>query len=224
MADDNAEQGNTDTGNESESQGAGTEGEGLTPEQQAAAAAGEEGGTGAEGEGGNAGGNEGEGNDAVPETYEFTMPEGMEMDQELADAAGPIFKELGLTQEQANKLTEMYAGRLQAQQKAATDAFNNQLEGWANELKADKDFGGEKFNENSDIAFKAMEKFAGDDFDELKGIMDSTGIGNFPPLVRMFYRIGLAIKDDGGGDEGVAPTGQRSPEQLLYAEDGGKKQ
>ena len=40
----------------------------------------------------------------APETYaDFTLPEGVELDTALLTDAAPLFKELGLTQEQAQK-------------------------------------------------------------------------------------------------------------------------
>lgn len=218
----NTEQTNTESGQQESSQ---AEGEGLTPEQQAAAAAaaaeGGEGGAGGEGSDEGKDG-KGEGGGDVPETYQFNVPEGMEIDQGMADAAGPVFKELGLSQEQADKLVGVYASQLNAQAEAAGDAFKQQQEGWAKELKDDKDFGGDKYEENSQIAFEAVKKFAGDDLNELTELLDNTGVGNFPPLVRMFHRIGLAVKEDTPGGQ-TAPAGQeKSREEKLYPSQSGQ--
>ena len=45
----------------------------------------------------------------VPDKYEFKAPEGYEVDQKFLDDATPVLKELGLTQEQANKLFDIQA-------------------------------------------------------------------------------------------------------------------
>lgn len=47
----------------------------------------------------------------VPEAYELTAPEGMDLDADLVAEAAPIFKEMGLSNEAANKLMPM-AGKL----------------------------------------------------------------------------------------------------------------
>jgi hypothetical protein len=40
----------------------------------------------------------------VPESYELVAPDGVTLDAASVEAATPVFKELGLTNEQANKL------------------------------------------------------------------------------------------------------------------------
>ena len=81
----------------------------------------------------------------IPESYEFDMPEGMELDQGLADAVTPIFKDLNLNQEQAGKLTAVFAAQKQQEEQAAEEAFGDQMNQWAGEIRNDKDLGGEAF-------------------------------------------------------------------------------
>ena len=44
----------------------------------------------------------------VPEKYDFKAPEGQSLDAALVERATPIFKELGLTQDAAQKLVDFY--------------------------------------------------------------------------------------------------------------------
>ena len=81
----------------------------------------------------------------IPEKYEFNMPEGMEVDQSLADEALPVFKELGLSQEQADKLTGLMVAKAERDSQVMADAYQKQISDWATELKNDKDVGGEAF-------------------------------------------------------------------------------
>ena len=47
-------------------------------------------------------------NEAAPEKYEdFKLPEGMEVNTDLLDKATPVFKELNLTQDQAQKMVDL---------------------------------------------------------------------------------------------------------------------
>src|SRR5437879_843733 len=49
----------------------------------------------------------------APEAYtDFTAPEGYTLDAKTIDAVMPIFKELGLTQDQAQKLVTFHASQL----------------------------------------------------------------------------------------------------------------
>jgi len=47
-----------------------------------------------------------------PEKYEFKVPEGQKLNEKVAEQASAVFKELGLTQAQADKLTEIYGKQI----------------------------------------------------------------------------------------------------------------
>ena len=53
--------------------------------------------------------------------------------------------------------------------------------------------GGEKFDENISLAKQALEKFGGQ---ELKDLLQSTGFGNHPAIVKAFYNIGKSVSND----------------------------
>lgn len=148
----------------------------------------------------------------VPEAYEFKMPDGMELDKAMADAATPIFKELGLNQEQASKLVEVYANQIGAQATAQQDAFNDQLETWVTELKNDKEVGGEAYEKNTGIARQAIEKFGSD---ELMELMDSTGIGSNPAMFKFALKVGKFLVEDQPGS-GDAAQEESTIENRMY--------
>lgn len=169
-------------------------------------------GDGAGGGADNSGGKDGDGAEGAPEAYEFTMPEGMELDAELVTAVTPEFKELGLTQAQADKLVGVYAARMQAQAEAQQQAFTTQLEQWAADLKKDKDLGGDKFDENMAVAREAIDRFGSD---ELRELFETTGVGNHPAMVKFAHKIGKMLKEDrpGTGSQSGSAT---TREQRMY--------
>lgn len=148
----------------------------------------------------------------VPDSYEFEMPEGMTLDQGLADAVTPVFKELGLNQEQATKLTGAYAQVKQQEAKQAQADFDKQLDQWAGEIKNDKEIGGEAFDANAAIARKAVDQFGSP---EMKELLDSTGFGNNPHIFRFMLKVGKLLNEDqpGSGERAQEPV---SREQALY--------
>ena len=94
-----------------------------------------------------------EGSQTKPDTYaDFNMPEGVTVDSALLDEATPLFKELGLTQEQAQKLVDFQAKQVQASSQSQVDAFNQLMNDWQEQSRNDKEFGGDKFDENIGIA------------------------------------------------------------------------
>ena len=154
--------------------------------------------------------------EGTPESYAFTMPEGMEMDQGLTDAVSPILKELGLTQAQADKLVGAYAQHQATQGQAAQEAFTQQQGEWTKALKTDPDFGGEAFDKNAGIAAAALQKFGSP---ELIECLNDTGAGNNPALVKFVWQIGKLAAEHQPGS-GSAATQNLPIEQRLYNADG----
>jgi len=130
-----------------------------------------------------------------PEKYEpFTMPEGHEQDQAMADTFEPVFRELGLSQAKAQKLIEAYHEHIVPKNLETTMQQWDDLKAkWAEETKNDKEYGGEKFQENFHFAAKAMDQFA---TPELRAALNEYGIGNHPEMVRLMIRVGKALSDD----------------------------
>ncbi len=151
--------------------------------------------------------------DQVPESYEFNMPEGMELDTALAETATPIFKEMGLQQEAVDKLTGMFAGWQQSQINDAAKAFGEQLDNWAKELKNDKDFGGDDYGKNSAIADLAVEKLGSQ---ELRDFLQASGGCNHPAVVKFMWAVGKFVSEDASGDGGGDVDDESTIEDRLY--------
>lgn len=126
---------------------------------------------------------------AVPETYDLKMPEGVELDKAAADEFTVIAKELKLDQAAAQKLADIGAKMAQRQ----VEAHAQLVETWTQQVKADKEIGGDKLEENLGIARKAIDAFGSP---ELKALLNSSGLGNHPELVKLAYRVGKAISED----------------------------
>lgn len=137
----------------------------------------------------------------VPESYEFAMPEGVELDTVAADEFSVIAKELKLDQETAQKVADVGAKMVQRQ----IEAHAKMVEAWVEQVKTDKDIGGDKLDENLGVARKAMETFGSP---ELKDLLNSSGLGNHPAVIKAFFNAGKAISDDGfvKGTSKVAET------------------
>lgn len=142
--------------------------------------------------------------DDAPETYaDFDLPEGMPLDEKLLESAVPVFKELNLTQEQAQKLVDFQANQVQASQDAAIDSFNQMKADWLNQAKTDKEIGGDSFDENVGTAKLFIKQFG---TEELRNILDETGVGNHPEVIRAFANAGKFLKEDAPGDQNNSVT------------------
>jgi hypothetical protein len=149
----------------------------------------------------------------VPEKYEFTMPEGMDLDEAAAEAATPIFKELGLSNEQAQRLVDFYAGERAKLESANYEAWVKAQGEWQDATRADDEVGGKEFEEKLGIANKALSKYG---TPELKDAMLATGAGNHVEFVRFAYRVGKAMSEDAIGSGPGQPDVPQNPAKVLF--------
>lgn len=144
---------------------------------------------------------------AAPEKYEFKAPEGRTFDSEVLTAYSEVARELNLSQEAAQRVLDAMAPKMAERQMAQIEAVKAE---WANSSKTDKEFGGEKLSENLSTAKKALDAFG---TTELRTLLNESGLGNHPEVIRFMVRAGKAISEDRfvAGTKGTAkPAGPRS--------------
>ncbi|EEJ8968774.1 peptidase [Salmonella enterica subsp. enterica] len=150
--------------------------------------------------------------EGAPEKYEFKPAEGQELDTAALEQFEPIARELNLTNEQAQKMVDLYGTKIMPMvQQQQVEAWQKTTEQWAADVKADKEIGGDKLTSNLSAAQRALAQFG---TPELKEYLESTGLGNHPELVKAFVKVGKAMSEDGmvTGKE----SGQRSAAEVLY--------
>lgn len=128
-----------------------------------------------------------------PEKYEFKLPDGLTMDVAGLAKYEDTFRELGLTNDQAQRLIGQYSEQVVEQNKQLEAELAKQTEAWTNEIKGDPEFGGAKFDATVATAQKAIGHFGSP---ELKQWLEVTGAMNHPGLVKAFARIGKAMSED----------------------------
>ena len=146
----------------------------------------------------------------APESYELKAPDGMELDQAAVTEFTAIAKDLKLSNEQAQKLTDIAV----AMEQRRAEAHAKTVKDWEAASKADKEFGGDALGENLSVAKKAIDTFGSP---ELKGLLDATGLGNHPEVLRTFIKVGKAISEGkfvaSGSRTATAPV---STAKALY--------
>lgn len=131
----------------------------------------------------------------VPEAYAFAnLPDGYSISDEQLAAFSPVLKELGLTQEQADKLVAFDAQRSLAAQEAsqqqAVEFRNKQVGEWETALRNDSAFGGANFDANVAVAQQFLADFGSP---ELSAFLAESGLGSHPEVVRMFHKAGKEL-------------------------------
>ncbi|EOC1317154.1 peptidase [Cronobacter turicensis] len=149
--------------------------------------------------------------EGAPEKYEFTAAEGVELDKTALAEFEPVARDLGLSQEQAQKLVDVYPKLLAGMQQRQAEAWQQQTEEWAANVKADKEIGGDKLTANLGVAQRAVDQFGSP---ALKEYLDGTGLGNHPELVKFCVKVGKAMAEDGVVMPGTGGT--RSAAEVLY--------
>lgn len=137
----------------------------------------------------------------APEKYDFKAPEGQLYDEQVLSTYSAVAKELNLSQDAAQTMLDKVAPTIASRQVAQIEAMQTQ---WVDSAKADKEYGGEKLTENLGIAKKALDQFG---TPELSKLLNESGMGNNPEVIRFFYRAGKAISEDKIVTGGAPTTG-----------------
>ena len=144
--------------------------------------------------------------EGAPEKYEFNAKVAdapNELDPEVLTAFGEVAKELDLPQEAAQKVLDKVAPVMQARQAQEVEKARTE---WAERSQSDEEFGGENLNANLEVAKSALNAFGTDPF---KQLLQESGLGNHPEVIRFMYRAGKAISEDSyvGNSQGADPKG-----------------
>ena len=146
----------------------------------------------------------------APESYEFQAPEGVQFDDAVIGAFAEVAKELDLPQDRAQTVIDRMAPLLHRQVERIEAARAE----WKASSEVDKEFGGEQLAENLGTAKKALDAFA---TPELRGLLNESGLGNHPEVIRLFYRVGKATSEDNKVVTGQGGQDNRNDARRLYA-------
>ena len=132
--------------------------------------------------------------DAAPVTYEpFVLPQGVEVDAVALEQAQSLFAEARLSQPQAQKLVDLYAGKMSELVQSQISAAESRQKAWVADVKNDPELGGRRFEQARASAQRALNRFG---TPELRRTLDELWVGNNPQLFRFFARVGQALSED----------------------------
>lgn len=147
----------------------------------------------------------------APEKYaDFKLPEGLTLNKAALEKFSGTAKELGLSQEQAQKLVDLQAEIVKGDSDSTLAEFEKTTQAWKDDTKKAL---GANYEESLGVAAKAIERFG---TPQLRQLLDDTRVGNHPELVQFFVKVGKAISEDTFSGEGK-PKGQpKSDGELFY--------
>ena len=146
----------------------------------------------------------------APEKYDIKVPEGMTLDQTSLDKVSPIFKEIGLNNEQAQKLADAYMDIQKAQAEKQEASFQT----FVKELKEEtiKELGA-NYKEQLAFAAKVKERFLSPETMEK---LNATGLSNDKNIVSDLIKIGRLIAEDKLVDGKSDKLTDKSPADVMY--------
>lgn len=146
--------------------------------------------------------------EGAPEQYDLKMPDNAQVDPVLLDKTTAGFKELGLTNEQAQGVMEMLPGYQEMISAQILANHQAQVAEWEKETRAE--LGKDAAQE---LAFGAK-ALAGYGTPELKTLLAQTGLDRHP-LVNKFF---IAVGKDMAESKTMKSGGGNAPEQKSTAE------
>lgn len=156
----------------------------------------------------------------APDKYDFVAPKDAVLDPDVAAEFAVVAKELNLSQEAAQKvidkmtplLSKSEASRDTARIQAVMDKATLQ---WANEARADTEYGGTNFDANLALAKQTFAEFG---TPALEAVLKASGLDSHPEMIRWAYRIGKQITPDGkvvSGNANTSPGGHTFEERAA---------
>ncbi len=150
----------------------------------------------------------------APEKYELKAADGTTLDPEALGELEGIARELKLSNEEAQKVTDIGAKLAQKWEAKQADTIQKAAAEWAATATADKEYGGEKLTESLATAKKALDAFG---TPELRSLLNDSRLGNHPEVIRFMVRAGKAISEDRMVTGGAGPaTAGANVAKSLY--------
>lgn len=149
--------------------------------------------------------------DTKVEDYVFEMPKDIPYDKGILDKFTEVVKEFNLPKDQAQKLFEIGIENVKLSQEKHLQTRAE----WVNNIKTDKEFGGEKFNETIARAQRVLrDPEIGST--HLTQLLESTGLGDHPELIKLLARIDKKYGEDKTVEGKPSGTKYKSVAEILY--------
>lgn len=149
---------------------------------------------------------------ASPEDYVFQFAPETQVDSALIEEFRRFAFEQKMSLENARLMAKFYETYVQGQSKKQAREQEELWRTMQSACESDKEYGGTCFHENMRYAKAAMLRF---DDGSLAKILNETGFGSHPEVVRFMYRVGRALAEK---DMPKAQTAAKEPSaaELFY--------
>jgi hypothetical protein len=140
----------------------------------------------------------------------LVLPEGVTLDEKVMEDYKKLVEKFD-PQKGLEFLVAAREGAVNDLQKQVTDKVKEQRTKWLADAKADKEIGGTAWEDSILTARKAVDILGGD---TLRELLNKSGLGDHPGIIRAFVRVGKSISEDSIAGKGVdAPTPKTADEK-----------
>jgi len=146
---------------------------------------------------------------SVPEKYDLKMPEGVSPDTKILEGFEPLAREMGLSNENAQKFVDLYAKHVAGLEQAQIASLDTQRKEWVAEFQKDP-----KHGETLSMAKRGLSAVA---TPEAMKLIMGTWLGDHPAIIHTFAKVGKIFAEHTihTGTETTKPA-SLPPEQVLY--------
>jgi hypothetical protein len=162
---------------------------------------------------------EGTASGSTPTEISLEAPEGSSLGEDYVSSLADFARENGLSQEAAQAMLDREVGASQEAQRAREQAIATEQQKWRDTVQSDKEIGGDRFAESTQLARKVIHKYGSD---ELIQELNDSGYGDHPELVRLLVRIGREMSDDTlltGKISSPVDSQPKSAEEIMYPDE-----
>lgn len=145
--------------------------------------------------------------------YDLKLPEKNPLDDKAVNSIVEFAKQRGLTNDIAQSVLDRQIDAVNAFKQSQLEVVESTKAKWLEDVKSDKEIGGEALSKNVEMAKRVVERFGSEQF---RKDLEATGFGNHPELIRVFSRIGRAMSDDTFVHPSFSGAGKRSMEEIFY--------
>ena len=160
---------------------------------------------------------------AVPEKYEFKLPEGATLEGPLLEEVTGLFKKHGMSQETAQEMVDFHSKQMKAAADAPSKLWQDTQEVWLDEIKSSPDLGPKMTDGTLGASVsKMISTLPVEQAKAFRDALNFTGVGNNPAIVRGLYAISQRFTEPGhvqgnGAAKVTAPGAERpSAAGSLY--------
>ncbi len=160
--------------------------------------------------------------DVKPIEYtDFKLPDGMNVDAAKLTEFKTLAAELGLPQEGAQKMLDIYTNQIKAVADGPMNAWRDLQTTWRNEVINDPVIGGQNLDRNLAATKSGLNALLGDQAGKFFDALNVTGAGNNPDIVRALFTVAKAHAPATPVNGGPGSSAPRSAGATLYPSQAG---